>query len=70
MTVTRRKLQKLLSYGDVVYILCAGGYKEATVKEICDDCLDTDLDLLFFDEIRVTWCLHKSTAENITRQSQ
>lgn len=47
-----------------------GGYTEAIVTWIGEDSLDTDVDVLFYDEIRETWCLCESTAKNITRKSQ
>lgn len=71
MRVTKNKIEKCLGVGDVVYVICAGGmYMEATVVHIEDDCVDTDLDLLFFDEIGKIWCLNEATAKNITRKSQ
>ena len=71
MRVTKNKIEKCIGPGDVVYVICPGGvYKEATVFSIEEDSVDTDLDLLFFDEIGETWCLHEATAKNITRKSQ
>ena len=71
MSVTKQKLSKVLSVGDVVYVvLPRGGYQEAIVSWIGYDSLDTDVDVLFYDEIGKNWCLCESTAKNITRKSQ
>jgi hypothetical protein len=53
-----------------VYILHRGGYTQTRVNAICDDCLDTDEDILFYDDIGVTWVLCESTARKITQKSQ
>ena len=71
MRVTKTKISKVLSIGDIVYvILPKGGYTEAVVTWIGEDSLETDVDLLFYDEMGKMWCLCESTAKNITRKSQ
>lgn len=71
MRVTKTKISKVLDRGDIVYVfLPQGGYTEAVVSWIGEDSLDTDVDVLFYDEIGENWCLCESTAKNITRKSQ
>lgn len=71
MTVTKNKIEKCLDVGDVVFAICAGGvYKEAKVLSIENECVETDLDVFFYDEIGQVWCLCEPTAKNITRKSQ
>ena len=71
MRVTKRKLSKVLDRGDTVYVITGrGGYIPAKVQRIGEDSLDTDVDVLFYDEIGEMWCLCELTAKNITRQSQ
>lgn len=70
MKVTKNKINRVLEVGDIVYVITKGGYTNATVLEIEDDCLNTNVDLLFYDEIGKIWCLCESTAKRITRESQ
>ena len=70
MRVTKRKISKACDVGDAVFVFTRGGYKPAVIRWIGEDCLDTDLDVLFYDEIGEFWCLCESTAKNITRKSQ
>ena len=70
MKVTKNKISRALEVGDIVYMITKGGYTRATVLEIEDDCLNTDVDLLFYDEIGKSWCLCEVTAKRITRESQ
>lgn len=71
MRVTKTKISQVLSIGDTVYvILPRGGYCEAKVLWIGYDSLDTDVDVLFYDEIGENWYLHESTAKKITQESQ
>ena len=71
MRVTKTKISKVLSLGDIVYVMLPrGGYTEAVVSWIGEDSLDTDVDVLFYDEIGINWCLCESTAKIITRESQ
>ena len=66
MRVTREKIRKVLSIGDIVYaILPHGwGYREAIVSRIGYDSLDTDVDIFFYEDIGELWCLHELTAKN------
>ena len=72
MKITKNKIEKLVSVGDIVFVIhrSGGGYSTATVLSIEEDCLDTDADLLFYEDIPFLWCLCESTAKNITRKSQ
>lgn len=48
----------------------SGGVIPAKVLEICDDCLETDKDILFYDEHATVWMLTESEAKKITPKSQ
>ena len=71
MRATKTKISKVLDRGDTVYVITSrGGYMPAKVQWIGEDGLETDIDVLFYDEIGKMWCLCEKTAQNITRQSQ
>lgn len=70
MLLTRRKVTKLLDPGDAVYILGPGGVIPSKVLEICDDCLVTEEDTLFFDEHTFTWMFTNIEAEKMALKSQ
>ena len=69
MRVTRNKIESCVDIGDTVYIILGGAYISAIVNGIYDDSLDTDEDLLFYEDIGETWCLCECTARNITQKS-
>ena len=68
--LTKRKVCSLVSPGDTVYIIVSGGVIPAKVKEICDDCIETDQDTLLFDEHGVVWMFTESEAKKMALKSQ
>lgn len=68
MKVTKNKIEKCVEIGDIVYIL-GRGYTPSNVLGIYDDCLDTEDDILFYEDIGETWCLCERTAREITQKS-
>ena len=42
----------------------------AKVNEICDDCIETDQDTLFYDEHRIVWMFTESEAKKMALKSQ
>jgi hypothetical protein len=70
MKVTRKQIEKCVDIGDEVYIICGSKIIMANVTAIHDDRITTDVDECFFDEHLEYWTLLRSTAENITHQSQ
>jgi hypothetical protein len=67
--ITYRKARKLLGVGDVVFSF--DKFYEvtpATVHEICDGWLETDIGILDFDDHGYTWWLTQKVAmENVGR---
>ena len=48
--------------------LPGGGYKPTKVLGIYEDSISVEEDLLFYDEIGKTWCLHERTAKDYTKK--
>lgn len=63
-------MRKVLIPGDTVYVLAPGKVIPAKVLEICEDSLETDLDILFYDEHGFTWMLTEKEAEKMALKSQ
>ncbi len=70
MRVTRNKIESCVDIGDAVFVLRMGWYIHALVNGIHDDSLDTDEDILFYEDIGETWVLCERTAREITQRSQ
>lgn len=70
MTLTKKKVSKLISPGDTVYILAPGGVILSKVLEICDDSLVTKEDILFYDEHRTVWMFTENEAKKMALKSQ
>lgn len=68
--LTKRKVCSLVRPGDAVFIIAAGGVIPAKVNEICDDCIETDQDTLFYDEHRTVWMFTESEAKKMALKSQ
>ena len=69
--LTKRKVCSLVRPGDAVFIIAAGGgVIPAKVNEICDDCIETDQDTLFYDEHRIVWMFTESEAKKMALKSQ
>lgn len=70
--LTYRKAVELLPPGDTVYSLnVSGGIEPATVLEVCDGKLETNVGILDFDDHGCTWWLTKRVAmenERLTRK--
>lgn len=65
--ITYRKASDLLPVGDTVYCVKGRCVIPAKVVSVERDHLNTDIDLLFFDEHGVFWFLTKKTAEAAAR---
>ena len=68
--LTKKKVSKLISPGDEVYIIAPGGVIPSEVLAICDDSLETEEDTLFYDEHTVTWMFTKIEGERMALKSQ
>lgn len=68
--LTKRKVCSLVRPGDSVFIIAPGRVIPAKVKEICDDCIETDQDTLFYDEHRTVWMFTESEAKKMALKSQ
>lgn len=60
--LTYRDAAKLLPPGDVVYSLTELGVEPATVLEVCDGWLETNVGILDFDDHGCTWWLTERVA--------
>lgn len=65
--ITYRKASDLLPAGDTVYCVKGRRVIPAKVVSVERDCVNTDIDLLFFDEHGIFWFLTKEAAEAAAR---
>ena len=65
--LTKAKAERLLQRGDVVYYVEDGTVHEVTFRKALNEYLITDQGDLYYDEVGLTWFLHKRTAENCAR---
>ena len=70
MILTKKKICKILSPGDTVYIIAPGRVIPSTVLKINDDCIETEEDVLFYDEHSFTWMFTSSEAQKLALKSQ
>ena len=68
--LTKRKVCSLVRPGDTVFIIAPVGVIPAKVNEICDDCIETEQDTLFYDEHRIVWMFTESEAKKMALKSQ
>ena len=61
--ITYRKASDLLPVGDTVFCVKGRSVIPAKVTSVERDHLNTDIDLLFFDEHGIFWFLTKEAAE-------
>ena len=66
--VTARKIRQVLKIGDTVYTTNGREVIPATVRAIGEYTLDTDVDVLFYDEHGTNWWLTRRVAEERGRK--
>ena len=61
--ITTKQAKKLLQPGSIVFSKLNSEIVECTVLEICDGWLETDFEILDFEDHGITWYLTKKVAE-------
>ena len=68
--LTKRKVCSLVRPSDSVFIIAPGRVIPAKVNQVCDDCIETDQDTLFYDEHRTVWMFTENEEKKMALKSQ